>query len=318
MKWSSVLAFGVFLSLSAAILGGAWYTADWLSRTCSVSAPLSIDVQDAQPRATKNRRESANDGEYDASGNNTDPEVVISVIHEAKAEEQKPNPGETGPDTNREPNDWWTRFKCEVKATDVSIAAFTAMLVLVGSFQAYYLFGTVRATNIAADAAKLNADALTQSERSHLFIRVLHQNISEALNSDAIEPTAITIKFLFKNHGKTPAILKTISRDIAYWAQPPAFRESGLTGYIPVQGLPTEQDRIVDSGGETGELKCQATNMTADQRRSIIRAQSYVWFYGRAIYDDIFGIEHEHRFIYRRDSHGEFRAFQHPEYSKNT
>jgi hypothetical protein len=29
----------------------------------------------------------------------------------------------------------------------------------------------------------------------------------------------------------------------------------------------------VESGGETGELKCQATNMTSDQRQRVVRAQ---------------------------------------------
>jgi hypothetical protein len=185
-------------------------------------------------------------------------------------------------------------------SAEVWTAAATVVIAVLGLF-----------TISVARSTKISADALTQSERAHVFIKVIDHNLGDGLNPRTPEP--ITVEFIFKNHGKTPAILREISRDIAYWQSPPSTID-----YIPVGGLPAEKDRIIDPDCETGSLKCQNTDMTAKNAQAIIRGQKYVWFYGRAVYDDIFGARHEHRFIYQRTSRGEFRAISHPQHSKNT
>lgn len=207
------------------------------------------------------------------------------------------------------------------------ILAMAAVVIAIFSIiMGIFTISLSRSTRIAANVAKQSAEALSQSERAHIFAKVLEwSDISEAttvgneegLQRDGPIPASIKVEFCFENHGKTPAVLKMISRDIVYWASPPKWHIA-LTGNIPVVGLPREGDEIVDSGRETKGMNCEATNLVVRQAQSVIRGRLYVWFYGRVIYDDVFGATHEHRFIYRRDTDGRLRSFSHPEYSKNT
>jgi hypothetical protein len=135
MKFGPVFAFTLFFALSAVILWGAWQTTEWLSRTCPTPLPTSIEVENFQPRSAEDGRKSADDSEHYASRKKAAANKFMPLVREVKTEEQKSETGEASPDTQREPSDWWAKFKCEVKATDVALATFTAMLVLVGSFR---------------------------------------------------------------------------------------------------------------------------------------------------------------------------------------
>jgi len=212
---------------------------------------------------------------------------------------------------------------------DKNNAAITAIsTVVIALFTTILGVFTVKlasATRVAALAAHDSAIALTQSERAHMFAEIASDNVTDAireitgkgLQKDAVPSVPITVGFYFKNHGKTPAILKAICRDFSYWAAPPPW-DACLTGNLPVVGLPTERDRVIDPDKETWQLSCEATSMSVRDAESIIRRHTYFWFYGRIIYNDIFGTEHEHRFIFRRDKDGRLSAFDHPDYSKNT
>jgi hypothetical protein len=65
---------------------------------------------------------------------------------------------------------------------------------------------------------------------------------------------------------------------------------------------------------------CAMTDsLTVWQAKSVVRAHSYVWFYGRIIYEDIFGVKHEHRFLWRYGgAHGFRPNYEHPNYIRNT
>jgi hypothetical protein len=176
-------------------------------------------------------------------------------------------------------------------------------------------------TFIAAIAAKNSADALTQSERAHVFIKIEAQDFMEATTSadlarvtiDGFVSTPVTVEYRFKNYGKTPAILKEVSREIIISANFPDEIE-----YLPVEFVPTE--RILASDAETPDpaWKCIRTHLSKNDLMGIIRAQKSFWFYGRVLYDDVFGTGHEHRFIYRYNSSSGWRSFDHETYSKNT
>jgi hypothetical protein len=59
--------------------------------------------------------------------------------------------------------------------------------------------------------------------------------------------------------------------------------------------------------------------LTVPEAAAIVRAQSYIWFYGRILYDDIFGQEREHRFLWRfGGAHGFRPNYEHPKYIKNS
>jgi hypothetical protein len=200
------------------------------------------------------------------------------------------------------------------------LAAFTALLVGVSAWQGYFLLRADRTARIAANASKESADALTQSERAHVFIKIEAQDFMEATTSadlakitiDGFVSTPVTVEYRFKNYGKTPATIKEVSRDIIVSANCPNEIE-----YLPVEFVPTE--RVLAADAETDPpWKCIRTHLSKGELMEIIRAQKSFWFYGRVLYDDVFGIGHEHRFIYRYNSSRGWRSFDHETYSKNT
>jgi hypothetical protein len=117
----------------------------------------------------------------------------------------------------------------------------------------------------------------------------------------------------FKNYGKTPAIVKEIDLRLAYFEN------------LPSEPLYIARDTVlsefmIEDGAETDVQSCELENrLTREQANRVVRAQSYIWFYGRVVYDDVFGIEHEHRFLWRYGGEHGFRPnYTHSQYIKNT
>ncbi|MFZ0425466.1 MAG: hypothetical protein WAL80_21515 [Xanthobacteraceae bacterium] len=197
------------------------------------------------------------------------------------------------------------------------LAIFTVRLFYNAAEQARDTKASIAVAKRAADAAKESAIALTQSERAHVFIRITGQNFVEVLSSAPLDgldkrlTKAASIEFVFGNHGKTPAILKEMSRDIIIR---PAFPE--VVDYIPAELATT--NRVIGASEATEPWRCYDSRATGVDANNVIRSHSYFWFYGRVLYDDVFGIEHEHRFIYRFGTSRGWQPFDHPEYSKNT
>jgi len=125
-----------------------------------------------------------------------------------------------------------SRFE-NIKITDVLLAAFTGLLVFVGGFQAYWLWGTVEATSNAARAAKLNAEAVMAAEGAALYPILEEDNLKVVFrpviwydksgkDSDALLTPAVT--FHFKNYGKTPAVLISVMYGIDFFPKPSKLR----------------------------------------------------------------------------------------------
>lgn len=151
---------------------------------------------------------------------------------------------------------------------------------------------------------------------------VLTQGAKIFDNTPAMEEGAISslpsVSYCFKNYGKTPAIIKEISSRLVYFAKIPADP-------VYVARDTVLQENMIASGEFTRSsydtnLYCSLdTAITMRQAKTIINAQSYVWFYGSVVYDDIFGQEHEHRFLWRFGGKHGFRPnYEHPNYIKNT
>jgi hypothetical protein len=95
------------------------------------------------------------------------------------------------------------------KTTDRLLALFTGLLVAVGAFQAYYLWGTVQATKDAALAAKIAADHIPRVERAYV-----HGGPGKAdIVKSAAVPT-ILVMITVNNYGKTPAFVNYICWDV--------------------------------------------------------------------------------------------------------
>ena len=95
----------------------------------------------------------------------------------------------------------------------VIIAVFTTILGL-------FTISLSRSTRIAADAAKLNAQAAIDAERAHLYVVVKQHNVSELIDAvsgikwrdemakERIDPPILA--YVVRNYGKTPATLESI------------------------------------------------------------------------------------------------------------
>jgi hypothetical protein len=82
---------------------------------------------------------------------------------------------------------------------DKVLVIATSLLVLVGGFQIFYLWRTVAVAQAAANAAKISAEAVINSERAWLL---LGDFTEEQQN---YRPEGINLYLTFKNYGKTPA-----------------------------------------------------------------------------------------------------------------
>jgi hypothetical protein len=194
------------------------------------------------------------------------------------------------------------------------IAIFTTVL---GIFTV-----SLSGSRIAAQAAKESADALAQSERAQFFVIVRNEKIealvrpirlsiqaNEKVANDEIvgREQTTTVQCVFKNYGKTPAIVKEINLRLAYFENLPAepvyiARDTVLSEFM------------VASGNETDPQNCELERrLTREQTNRVVRAQSYIWFYGRVVYDDVFGRKHQHRFLWRYGGERGFRPnYEHP------
>jgi hypothetical protein len=287
----------------------------WLDNKCSAvetgvqsKGPEQI-IPDQGAEASKNGKYEPEQQEKRSADPLPNPLVPPDILQAIKEKIRGENPAAS---TGDKPRNWGHTFLCDVKVTDALVALFTLCLVAIGAWQGYALYQTVAATNTSALA-------LTQAERAHVFVRIVNQNFGEILSTlnqlassrtDRITAPA-EVEFCFKNYGKTPAIVKEIAHDIILRREFPDEID-----YIPVDLVPTE--RIIPTDNETEKWKCLRTDFQVGDARDVIRAYRSFWFYGRVLYDDVFGIEHEHRFIYRYNGSRGWRAFHHPKYSKNT
>jgi hypothetical protein len=93
-----------------------------------------------------------------------------------------------------------------IKITDVLLAAFTGLLVLVGGFQAYWLLGTVEATSKAANAADLSARAAIAIELPVIRVRPEHFGWGRSQEQDGPRIDYCAVGMLdFSNLGRTQA-----------------------------------------------------------------------------------------------------------------
>jgi hypothetical protein len=204
--------------------------------------------------------------------------------------------------------------------------AVTAFAALVVAMFAWMLWRSSermwRVTNVAANAAKQSADALVAAEQAQLLTIVEVSNIPHILGElgkhdhpgsrEIAVGERASVQYILKNYGKTPAVLKEISHELQHWNHPP-----DQPRYFPVRTMPKE--RAVIAGGSTEPLQCiLVAPLTAEAATTIRTADSFLWLFGRVIYDDAFGREREHRFLYRyRIGYG-FQPYSYKDYNKST
>ncbi len=182
----------------------------------------------------------------------------------------------------------------------------------------------VRATADAALAAKASAEALLVAEQAQLVAVFDAGNIPQLLSElgragradrgDAAQSPPqdrVIVSFVCKNYGKTPALIKAISREMQHRKELPSHLR-----YTPIPNLPKE--RTVVAGAMSEPILCGLiAPVTAGEASSIRAGESFLWLWGHVVYDDAFGREHEHRFLTRyRVGYG-FQPYQYEDYNRN-
>jgi hypothetical protein len=206
-----------------------------------------------------------------------------------------------------------------------ALAWFTGLLALVSATQIAFLIRADKTARITAEAAKRSADAAVAAERGRFFVVVGPHNFHKVVALGKMWPASpnmpisdrrLLITYEFKNYGKTPAVIMAISHGIAISREPPDPVYT-LSNLIP-------QETVIAPSGTTDEQTCTFnTNFeTVKDAMPLSTGESYIWFYGRIGYKDIFGdIGQTHRFFFRYIDTGKgfrFQPYDYKHYNKST
>lgn len=181
-----------------------------------------------------------------------------------------------------------------------------AQLLLFGA-QLWFIRASFRDAKKAAEAAKLNAEALIDAERARIFVNI-EQDTADAIRSAAkhanapekdgnVLESSVGLFYGLKNYGKTPAIIKEIGHRLVLAPELAEERE-----HSPKSPLPIEQ--ILGPGEQTprGTLVCSLDRkMTIGEAKEILALKNSLWCYGYVAYDDTFGFGRELRYVFRYD-----------------
>jgi hypothetical protein len=124
----------------------------------AVAILSGINLECSQDRRSNEGQQTAQQDQQDA---NKAADPLVAAINR----NETPSPA---PNTQREKRDWWHPFVCEVKATDLAVAYFTLMLVIIGGIQARRLRQTVEATSTLASGAE---DTAERQLRAYVGVR---------------------------------------------------------------------------------------------------------------------------------------------------
>lgn len=130
----------------------------WIEPLCSKEDSYELIVQQTQPHWTKNyTKYSGHESGGSNENNKTTNPLVLANESQSKIQDDKIH----GEKENKHwyYREWWKKFFCELKIGDFAIGFFTFCLVIVGGFQAYWMWRTL------ATADK----ALIAGERAFVF-----------------------------------------------------------------------------------------------------------------------------------------------------
>jgi hypothetical protein len=189
-----------------------------------------------------------------------------------------------------------------------------AQLALFGA-QLWFIRASFRDARKAAEAARLNAEAVIDAERARIFV-IIEQDTADAIRSAAKHAnspekdgntldSSVGLFYGLKNYGKTPAIIREIGYQLVLAPELAQERE-----YSPKNPLPIEN--ILGPGEQTprGTLVCSLDRkITVGEAKEILALKNSLWLYGFVAYDDTFGFARELRYIFHYDGStgGRFR-----------
>jgi hypothetical protein len=169
---------------------------------------------------------------------------------------------------------------------------FTPWLVLVGGaqvglfvWQLRLIKKTLAPAKEAAEAAKLNAEAVMTAEGAHLFPIIKKDNLKEcflskpAAHSDVLPNPNVT--YIFKNYGKTPAKLISVMHGMSFFERPSKNRTMHLEDERALE--------IIAGNAESGEIELFLSDvLTATKAEAVLEYRSQILFFGEAAFKDFF------------------------------
>jgi hypothetical protein len=196
------------------------------------------------------------------------------------------------------------------------LGIFTASLATVAAFQIYFLIRADKTTRIAAKAAEKSAETLPSLERAHIFIIPSLMRVSipaRGIDRSPIQNGKAMVTYKFVNHGKTPAVIKSVEVHFDLLTTAPD-NESHLPNII-LSGEKVLEAKDDWSPNNGSILK----RIGEDEHAGLKRDDTFLWFYGSIVYDDIFGLEHVTRFRWRYDGgSNQFLGFGSKPYNERT
>jgi hypothetical protein len=158
----------------------------------------------------------------------------------------------------------------------------------------------------AADAAKLNSQAVLDAERARIYVEAnaqyllqqiqrsidyLPANTPEQEKAPLEQGERIEVTYVVENYGRTPAIIKEISHQLIVAKTLPSPRETS-----PVDPLPISHFLARET--EAG-ISCNCKGVrTVKDARDVFGKLKTLWFYGYIAYDDTFGWGREFNYVW--------------------
>jgi hypothetical protein len=191
------------------------------------------------------------------------------------------------PDSNLTGSTWLTK--------DAS-SFFTSGLVVIGIFQVAMFFFQLRymrqgmddatmvakAAVISAKAAKVSAEHIPNVERAYVFFAGVTCDGLKGLPRG----TFLTVKYSYKNSGRTPAIMKRIQVGIEYRESVPSDADFTYgDGWLPTIHV-VGGDKI----GPENDVLLSITGADFEKARTEI---GRIFFWSKLTYLDVFGASHE-------------------------
>src|SRR5262249_9798124 len=122
----------------------------------------------------------------------------------------------------------------------------------------------------------------------------------------------VHVIFAFGNVGKTAGTIKEVNAVLRRSPQEP----ENIFINAPILNLPTET--VVGPAEHSPAFKVETPEFfKLDEAIKVQNGEIGIWFYGRVVYDDVFGREGTQRFLYRLRNRGGFtRIYDKTEYRK--
>jgi hypothetical protein len=188
-------------------------------------------------------------------------------------------------------------------AATVVIAFFTIVLARVTGRQAKLTRELAVSTAVAAEAAKKSADvaeqSLTDLEGPFLYPLIETEDVQASIQALRVyvhtypdnpdNPIHPVISFKFRNYGRSPALLQSISA-VFFYGQPNDVHHDQLAGFA--------SEMLIDAGAmsETSTARRLLEGIGKNEYQSIMAGVGKVLLRGSIIFFDIFGNRYEQKF----------------------